>query len=58
MRHTFTYTPDPENPHDHIRSVIETDGEMLEEVLEAMEIYLRAAGFTIDGELDVVKEKS
>lgn len=47
--HRFTHTPDPDNSFDHISVVIETHSDQLDNVLCAMEAYLKAAGFCMDG---------
>lgn len=54
--HQFTYTPDADNPHDHMKVGISTDAEHLVSVLSAMEAYLKACGFCFEGHLDIVEE--
>lgn len=51
--HKFTYTPNPDNPHDYVTIDMSTSHENLHEVIKAFESYLRAAGFVFDGELDI-----
>lgn len=56
--HSFTYTPDPTNPHDQASITISVPADSnLETVLRAMEGYLLACGFVIDGTLDVVGDE-
>lgn len=54
--HTFTCTPDPENPYDHVKVTVETKTPMLAEVVSAFKSYLKAAGFVFEGNLDFVDE--
>lgn len=54
--HTFSYTPDPNNPHDHISVTVSTQTPSLAELLEAFESYLKATGFHFDGVVDIVEE--
>lgn len=54
--HTFSYTPDPSNPHDHVSVTVSTQTPSLEELLEAFESYLKANGFSFEGVVDIVKE--
>lgn len=57
--HTFSYTPDRTNDHDQIMVTIQTQSSQLEHVLQAMEAYLKAAGFVVDGrQLDLVNVES
>ena len=55
--HTFTYTPDPQNPHDHATVVVSTSAPSLPDVLAAFEAYLLASGFRFDGQLDFVNDQ-
>lgn len=55
--HLFSYTPNPTNPHDQASINISVPpGANLETVLRAIEGYLLACGFVIDGSLDVVED--
>lgn len=54
--HTFSYTPDPDNPHDKNTVSISTNADNLLDLVEAFERYLKATGFVFDGQLDIVKE--
>ena len=48
---------DDTNPFDHISATIRTDAEYLPDVLEAVETFLRAAGYVFDGYIDVVNKE-
>lgn len=54
----FIKTPDPDNRFDHSTIQLSFDGDMtLECMLEEVASFLRACGYSIDGELEVVKEE-
>lgn len=54
--HIFSYSPDPNNPHDQVSVNITVPSDAnLETVLRAMEGYLLACGFVINGTLDVTE---
>lgn len=56
--HLLSYTPDPTNPHDQASiTIMVPPGANLETVLRAMEGYLLACGFVIDGTLDIVDDE-
>lgn len=44
-KHTFGYTPDPDNPYDVTSVEVTSSVDSLDRVLEAMEAYLLACGF-------------
>ncbi len=55
--HRFSYTPDPDNGFDHIIATIETHSENIDNVLCAMEAYLKASGFCMNGrKLEIVDD--
>ncbi len=58
-KHTFTYTPNPDNPHDQTSVEVESTAESLHKVIEAMQAYLLAAGFVFprDTHLDLVEDE-
>jgi hypothetical protein len=55
---TFSYTPDPTNPHDHVAVTLTTNTPDLTELLTTMENYLRATGFCFKGHLEIVEDES
>ena len=53
--HRFSCAPDPEDPYVHATGIIETRAEGLDDIVAAMETYLRAVGFNLKGSLlDIV----
>ena len=58
MKLTLIKEPDPSNIHDISKVTMEIDADGLPEVLREIELFLQAAGFCIDGHLDVIKEGS
>jgi hypothetical protein len=44
-KHTFSYTPDPSNPHDLASVEVASSAVQLEKVIQAMEAYLLACGY-------------
>lgn len=58
LMHIFTYSPDPNNPHDKVSVTITTQAVQLEDLCDAFERYLKAAGFTFDGQVDIIKDDS
>lgn len=49
MGHRFEYTPNPSDPFDSKRVVVESCGISMDDVIEAFESYLKASGFNLDG---------
>jgi hypothetical protein len=55
-KYIFNKKQDPDNRFDNTNVTIESNSESLPDLLEDFRRFLLACGFTIDGEIDIVKD--
>lgn len=57
MRYRFTKEIDPDNRFDLDRVVVETDTTCLGDVISTFENFLRACGYSFNGNLEIVEDE-